>query len=433
METLNKIKVFIRGLAPSKAVSAYHWLWSWGAAIFYGFPSRRLRVIGVTGTSGKSTVVELTAQILEQAGYRVASASSICFRLGHQKKENQLKMTMPGRGAMQRFLFQAVRAGCHYAVIEVTSEGISQHRHKFIDFDALVFLGLSPEHIERHGSFENYRQTKGKLFAQLAKSRKKDQVIIVNADDQQADYFLSFKADRYIGFGRRPRGKAKEGVYLKDISLSPQGSAFSFDGQSVEWPLRGEFNVFNGLAAAAAARSQGIPLDKSARALRQVKGIPGRMETVINEPFSVIVDYAHTPKALESVYQTIRQGLKGRLIAVLGACGGGRDKWKRPVFGKLAATYGQVVILTNEDPYDEDPQQIIDQVKLGIPNDFSGDLLIIPDREAAIKKALQLAQPGDVVVITGKGSETLMCWANGRKISWDDREVVRRLWTGLKT
>lgn len=433
MEMLNKIKVFIWRLAPEKAVNAYHWLWSLGAAVFYGFPSRRLKVIGVTGTSGKSTVVELTTHIMKEAGYRVASSSSICFRLGDQKKENHLKMTMPGRGAMQKFLFQAVRTGCQYAVIEATSEGISQHRHKFIDFDALVFICLSPEHIERHGSFENYRRTKGRLFAQLAKSRKQDKTIIVNVDDRQADYFLSFRADRYLGFGRASREKTKEGVYLEDISLSPQGSRFSFNGQSVEWSLLGEFNVFNGLAAIAAAWSQSIPFDKSAQALRQIKGIPGRMEVAISEPFSVIVDYAHTPKALESVYRTVQQGLKGRLIAVLGACGGGRDKWKRPVFGKLAAEYGQVVILTNEDPYDEDPQQIIDQVKSGIPNDFSGDLSIIPDREKAIRKALQLAQPGDAVVVTGKGSETLMCWANGRKIPWDDREVVRRLWAELRT
>lgn len=432
MKTLNKIKSLIRDLTPDILVSFYHWLWSLGGAIRYGFPSRGLKVIGVTGTSGKSTVVELTAHILRENGYRVASASSIRFQIADRVEENRLKMTMPGRGAMQRFLYQAKQAECQYAVIEVTSEGISQHRHKFIDFDALVFTCLSPEHIERHGSFDNYRQTKGRLFAQLAKSRKKNRTIIANVNDPQAAYFLSFKSDRRIGFGRKSDQPVDQGVYLEEMSLSAKGGRFIFNGQLVEWPLWGEFNVFNGLAAAAAAWSQGVSLSKSAQALCQIKGISGRMETILSDPFHVIVDYAHTPKALEFVYQTVKQNIKGRLLVVLGACGGGRDKWKRPVFGQLAAKYAQIVILTNEDPYDEDPMQIIEQVQSGVPKDFSGLLLIIPDREAAIKKALQLIKPTDAVVITGKGSESLMCWQNGQKVPWDDRAVVRRELANLK-
>jgi UDP-N-acetylmuramoyl-L-alanyl-D-glutamate--2,6-diaminopimelate ligase len=433
MKTLNKIKSLIRSLTPKTLISFYHWLWSFGGAIRYHFPSRELKVIGVTGTSGKSTVVELTAHILREDGYRVASASSIRFQVADQVEENRLKMTMPGRGAMQRFLYQAKQAQCQYAVIEVTSEGISQHRHKFIDFDALVFTCLSPEHIERHGSFDNYRQTKGRLFAQLAKSRKNNRTIIANVNDPQAPYFLSFKSDRRIGFGRESNNSVDQGIYLEEMSLSAKGGRFVFNGQLVEWSLWGEFNVFNGLAAAATAWSQGVSLSKSAQILSCTKGIPGRMETVLDDPFRVIVDYAHTPKSLEFVYQTVEHNIEGRLLVVLGACGGGRDKWKRLVFGQLAAKYAQVVILTNEDPYDEDPMQIIEQVRSGIPKDFSGQLLIIADRRMAIQKALQLAKPKDAVVITGKGSENLMCWQNGQKIPWDDRAVVRKELASLKT
>jgi UDP-N-acetylmuramoyl-L-alanyl-D-glutamate--2,6-diaminopimelate ligase len=432
MKILNTIKKTVHRLTPRMIISVYHFLLVLSGAIFYRFPSSRLKVIGVTGTSGKSTVVELTAHILRTAGYKTASSSSIQFSLDDQSVRNELKMTMPGRWAMQRFLAQALEKGCQYVVLEITSEGISQHRHRFIDFDALVFTNISPEHIERHGSFEKYLQAKSLLFKGLKKSTKQNKATIINVDDKYTDHFLNFQADRKIGFGQKNNKKLSSGVYLESMELSPSGAQFSFDGNSVSWPLLGEFNVMNGLAAIAVACSQGIPCAKSAQALGQIKSIPGRMEVVVDNPFSVIVDYAHTPKALKSVYETARLGLKGKMILVLGGCGGGRDRWKRPVFGKIAEEFGDIIILTNEDPYEENPMTIIEQIRAGISSSFSGKCSIVLDRERAIKKAINLAQPQDVVIITGKGSESVICEANGRKTPWDDREVVRRLWGEIK-
>lgn len=400
------LKGLIKKLIPSFLLNFYHYSLAAMGAFFYGFPSRRLTVIGITGTSGKSTVVELSSSILEEAGFKVASLSSIKFKIGDKERENRLKMTMPGRLKLQRFLRQAVRAGSKYLVLEVTSEGIKQYRHKFIDFDVAVLTNLSPEHIESHGSFEKYRGAKLQLFESCQK------IHIINLDDKNAGYFWEIPAEKKIGYRLNERAK-----------LLPENLS-----------LLGEFNLYNALAAAHIALSQGISLEVCKKALEKVKAIPGRMEVVIREPLRVVVDYAHTPEALEKVYETLRAKLVqgAKLVCVLGACGGGRDKWKRPVLGKLAVQYCQEVIITNEDPYDENPMEIIEQVASGAekirinqPNQYKSVVLKILDRREAIKKALELANPGDVVVVTGKGSEPWMCLAHGRKLLWDDRKVVR--------
>ena len=360
-------------------------------AFFYGFPSRKLKVIGVTGTNGKTTTTEMIAKVLEEAGYKVALINSIRFKVGEVAKANMFKMTMPGRFFIQRFLRKAVSSGCQFAVLEVTSEGVKQHRHRFINFNTAVFTNLTPEHIESHGSFEKYRAAKGELF----KACKN--IHIVNQDDPSADYFLRFPSLKKFLYGEKD----------KNLLL-----------QSVK--LLGEFNVYNALAAVKVGLSQGIDWETCKRAIEKIAVIPGRMEQVISEPFKVIVDYAFTPNALGKVYQTVKT-LNPRMVCVLGSAGGGRDKWKRPVLGELAAKYCDKVIVTNEDPYDENPMGIIEQVAEGA----KGRVEKILDRREAIKRALEQAQPGDVVVITGKGSESWICVENGRKIPWDDRQVAR--------
>jgi UDP-N-acetylmuramoyl-L-alanyl-D-glutamate--2,6-diaminopimelate ligase len=284
--------------------------------------------------------------------------------------------------------------------LEVTSEGIRQHRHQFIDFDVAVFTNLAPEHIESHGSFEKYRAAKGKLF-QATKN-----IHIINLDDPHADYFWQFPAITKIGYKKQDFEK------FQPLSLK----------------LPGEFNIYNALAAIYFALSQGIDLKTCQRALEKVEGIPGRMEIVIKEPFQAIVDYAHTPDALEKVYKTIN----GRKICVLGSAGGGRDRWKRPKMGEIASKYCDEIILTNEDPYDENPSQILSQIKSGIPDTKHQILDTILDRREAIKKALNLARPGDTVIITGKGCEPWLCVENGKKIPWDDRKIVREEFNRLK-
>ena len=421
------IKRKIRNLVPDSWIDFYHRALAFGGAFFYRFPSRSIKVIGVTGTSGKSTSVELISQILSDNGSKVASFSSIRVRVGDEEKPNKLKMTMPGRGRLQKFLRKARDNNCRYAVIEVTSEGIRQHRHRFIDFNTIVFTNLSPEHIERHGGYNNYKKTKGELFDYLSESCKEDKKIIANIDDKESPYFLKFEADHKIGFGINPFYKdfSGEQIIAKNVDLKVNGSTFKINNTKFELNLLAEFNTYNALAAISVAYSEGLEMDDIAASLININSMPGRMELVTKEPFTVVVDYAHTPKALKEVYKTlISLSKKGQLIGVLGACGGGRDKWKRPVFGEIAAAFCDQIILTNEDPYNEDPLKIIKDVEEGLPEDCSC-YQIIEKREQAIKKALQKAMAGDIVVITGKGSENLMCLSNGEKVPWDDREIVR--------
>jgi UDP-N-acetylmuramoyl-L-alanyl-D-glutamate--2,6-diaminopimelate ligase len=392
----NLIKKFI----PPFLLSWYHFLLAFLGAVLYFFPSKKIKVIGVTGTNGKTTTTEMISKILEEAGFKVALLNSIRFKIGNIEEPNMLKMTMPGRFKIQRFLRRAVNFGCQYAILEVTSEGIKQHRHRFINFEAAVFTNLTPEHIESHGSFEKYREAKRKLF----KATK--EIHVINVEDRNSEYFLKFPAKKKITYG------LKKG----DINL---------ENTKAKLKIPGEFNLYNALAAISTAVSQGIEKDFAVKVLEKFKGVPGRMEEVISQPFKVIVDYAFTPNALEKVYQTLTHQLvnpsTNKLICVLGSCGGGRDKWKRPVLGKIAAKYCDEIIVTNEDPYDEEPIGIINQVAAGT-NERAKKIL---DRREAIREALKIARPGDTVIITGKGCEPWICVARGKKIPWDDREVVR--------
>jgi len=398
------IKNLIKKLLPPFVISWYHFLLAFFGALMYGFPSRKLKVVGVTGTNGKTTVVNMTAACLEAGGYKVASLSSIKFKIKEKEKPNLLKMTMPGRFKIQKFLRQAADAGCQYAVLEVSSEGIKQHRHEFIDFTVAVFTNLSPEHIESHGGFENYKKAKGKLFEAVKK------IHVVNIDDKSAEYFLQFPASQKYG-------------YSNSESSNDEGLTSIIKGRDIGLKLQmpGEFNIYNALAAIAVGLSQDIPLEICKKAVESIKGVPGRMEIVIKEPFKVVVDYAVTPDALEGLYKTLKKEFSPeKLICVFGSCGGGRDKWRRPVLGEIAERYCDRIILTNEDPYDENPEKIIEDISKGI----KGEPEKILDRGRAIRRALELASSGDAVAISGKGSEPQMALAKGKKIPWSDREVV---------
>jgi len=414
------MKTAIKKLIPEGVKGFYHYMWSLAGALYYGFPSKKIKVIGVTGTGGKSTVIAMASKILEEAGYKVAYSSSIVFKWGNIQEENKYKMTMPGRFVLQKFLNRAVSEGCDYAIIETTSEGIKQFRHKFIDFNVAVITNLNPEHIEAHKGFENYKREKGKLF-KITKG-----LHIINLDDSHKDFFLNFPADRIVTYGI----ENKNADYVaENIVVSPEGSTFKIDGIDFELQLLCEFNIYNALAAVAIGASQGVSLSQCSDAIKKVGQVAGRTERVIDNPFYVFVDYAFVPISLEKVYQFLKPK-NGKLICVLGACGGGRDSWKRPVLGSIADKYGDYIIVTNEDPYDENPQSIIDQVSSGIKN--TNKLFKIFNRREGIKKALELAKPGDTVIITGKGCEPWICWENGRKEAWDDRVVVREEFKKLK-
>ena len=394
----------IKKYIPKFVFKIYHFILAFLGALFYGFPSKKIKVIGITGTSGKSTTVNICDSILRQGGFKVASMSSIRFKFGEEEIPNELKMTMPGRLKIQKFLKGAVKRDCDYAIIEVTSEGIEQFRHKFINFEVAIFTNLSPEHIESHGSFENYMKAKGKFFKDVKK------VHILNKDDEHFEYFNSFSAIKKITYSIINISDFK----AKNVLVSKNGSDFYLKDVLFKTNLLGEFNVYNSLAGIALGQSQGISLEDCKQGLLNAKNVSGRMEKVISEPFSFYIDYALTPVALEKVYKYLNPD-----IVILGACGGGRDKWKRVVFGKLASKYAQTVIITNEDPYDEDPEAIIDDVLKGVGE--KGIKII--DRRDAIKKAIEIVKPGQTIVITGKGSETCIM-EKGVKKDWNEKQVI---------
>ncbi len=405
---------------------AYHYFLSILAAILYRFPGRGIKVIGVTGTNGKSSVVHLISEILEEDGFSLASLSSIEFKIKSRTWPNNLKMTLPGRFKLQSFLKEAVKTKCHYAILEMTSEGIKQHRHRFIGFGSIVFTNLTKEHLESHGGFDNYKKAKGNLF----KALNKDGKTIINLDDKDADYFLDFEAKEKWGYGLTQIKKGIDKlVQAKDFQFNRNGINFRLGNLDFNSNLLGRFNLYNILAAMAACLAESIPLEDIKEGIEKAKGIPGRLEIVIKEPITVIVDYAHTPDALEKVYQTIRESFNGRIIGVLGSAGGGRDKWKRPEMGKIAEEYLNKIVITNEDPYDENPNKIIEEVAKGIKQKPVEKII---DRREAISLALKSAQPGDIVIITGKGCEPWIVSAKGKKIPWDDRKVVKEEFNKLK-
>jgi len=381
---------------PKFVFKIYHYLLALAGAVVCGFPARKLIVIGVTGTKGKSTTVVLAGKIFQEAGYKVGWVSSLTINYGDGEIMNKYHMTMPGRFFIQSALAKMAKNGCKYAIIEVTSEGIKQFRHKFIKFSGAVFTNLAPEHIEAHGSFEKYRDAKLELFKATAKN--KNSFGVYNIDDENVEWFLKYPIKNQYKFS------------LKNNKIDFKSN------------LIGEFNAYNVLAAIIIAKSQGIPEGVAQKALEKVKFIPGRVEE-INEgqDFKVIVDLAHTPDSFEKVFKVFKQMPHKRIISVFGAAGGGRDKWKRPELGKIASENSDIMIICNEDSYDESEQKIADEIATGCKKTKPE---IILDRRKAINKALSLAQKDDIVLILGKGTEQTMVIGKNKSY-WDDREVVR--------
>jgi UDP-N-acetylmuramoyl-L-alanyl-D-glutamate--2,6-diaminopimelate ligase len=382
------------------------------ATIWYRFPSRQIVVIGVTGTKGKSSVCEMLAHILETAGTRVALTSTIHFRIAGIEEPNRFKMSMPGRFFMQQFLRRAVTAGCTYAVLEMTSEGAKLWRHAGISMNALIFTNLTPEHIESHGSFEKYRDAKLRLRDALSFSSKHPKAIISNLDDEYGLLFMNARGAQHIGY------RLTDGT---PYHANEAGISFTWEGHTISSSLKGAFVIRNMLAAAHAAKWLNIDTATIVQALSSLSVIRGRGEEIkAGQPFPVVVDYAHTAESLEALYTAYAPA---RRICVLGNTGGGRDRWKRPKMGAIAEHYCSDVILTNEDPYDEDPRAIIDEMVAGMQQPPT----IIMDRRAAIKEAIRRADAASAVLITGKGTDPFIMEKGGTKIPWDDATVAREI------
>ncbi len=403
---LDRLLRFVKKIIPEQIFRffqpVYHKTLSLLGAFLYGFPAESLKVIAVTGTKGKSTVVVMLTKIFEDAGFAVASLGSLGTKIKDETWPNTLKMTMPGRFKLQKFLAQARDAGAQYVFLEATSEGIAQHRLTGVRVECAVLTNLRPEHIESHGSFVDYKKAKEKLFTHTSHAH------VLNADDPYFSDFARFKALKKITFGM----------------LHGQVTPKKFP---IRLKLLGDFNQLNALASMAVAQVYGLDVAGVVRTLEQIESIDGRMEYFEHNGKHVIVDYAHTPDSLENVLRTVRDMADkkvGRLIAVFGAAGGGRDRWKRPVFGRIGARYADEVILTNEDPFDENPDTIISEVNAGIPKEFCDHVQKIMDRREAIETAILHATAKDYVVITGKGSEVSMALAGGKKIPWSDKTIV---------
>ncbi|MEZ0208811.1 MAG: Mur ligase family protein [Candidatus Paceibacterota bacterium] len=412
---MEKLLRKIEKLIPKKIYKlfqpAYHFLLAVIGVVLYRHPSRHIYVIGVTGTKGKSSTVEFVNAVLEADGNKTAILSTIRFKIGDDTRPNKYKMTMPGRFFTQKFLRDAVNAGCRYAVIEMTSEGARFYRHLGVELDALIFTNLSPEHIESHGSFAQYKRAKLRLVQRLAKSQKPMRLSIANIDNEHAPSFLISPVEKNLGYS------LKDVQILEETSID---STIKWYDMDIHIPLPGKFNISNALAALTLSQELNISLETAKKGIENLSLIRGRVERVdAGQNFTVIVDYAHTDDSLRKLYETFPTSRK---IAVLGSTGGGRDSWKRPVLGKIADEYADEIIITNEDPYDEEPMKIINEVASGIEKHTP---IIIVNRREAIAKAFSLAKEGDTVLITGKGTDPYIMGPNGTKESWDDATVAR--------
>lgn len=405
---LRKVEKFIPRKVYKFFQPAYHYGLATIGAIRYGFPSRKIKVIAITGTKGKSSTTEFVNAILEEAGYKTSILSTIRFKIGDETKKNLFKMTMPGRFFVQKFLHDSVTAKCDYAIIEMTSEGARFFRHTHVSIDYLLVTNITPEHIESHGSYEKYLECKLRIASQLKNSSKKEGVkkVIITTDTQpDLQKFHNYKVDKNITINTSD---------LSDIDIF----------------LPGDFNKVNAKLALTLASEIDIDEDVAKRAVKNLKNIAGRADEVKvceEQKFKVVIDYAHTVDSLEKIYSAY----PGYRIGVLGSCGGGRDKAKRPQLGAAADRSCEIVIVTDEDPYDDDVMEIMNDVAGGINAKSLGESLFInPDRRDAIALAIQKAKKmaeekeNVSVIVTGKGTDPYIMRANNKKEKWSDRDVA---------
>lgn len=396
---------------------------------FFDYPAREMRLIGITGTNGKTTTTYLIRSILQTAGYRVGLIGTIQTMIEDQIMP--VKNTTPDVLDLQEILRKMADAQVDYVVMEVSSHALTLGRIAGCEFDVGIFSNLTQDHLDFHKTFEHYILAKAKLFDLLTQpvQYKPHKTAIINLDAVAADIMLNHAACPTITYGiENPAADLKAG----QIDVTGKGVQFVITGvfgeQRFKLNITGAFNVYNAMAAIGAGIAEHVPLATIVQAIESAQSVPGRFEIVdAGQPFSVIVDYAHTPDGLENVLKTAGQFAQGRVITVFG-CGGDRDRTKRPIMGRLAAQYAEVVIATSDNPRSEDPISILREIEAGIQETIqpNASYEVIVDRRVAIAKALSLAQPGDVVVIAGKGHETYQVLRD-QVIHFDDREVVREI------
>ncbi|MFC5532178.1 UDP-N-acetylmuramoyl-L-alanyl-D-glutamate--2,6-diaminopimelate ligase [Cohnella yongneupensis] len=395
---------------------------------YYGRPSHRLRPIGVTGTNGKTTTTYLIEKILADAGGKPGVIGTIETRYGGN--HYPMSGTTPDALELQGIFKSMVDAGTDRCIMEVSSHALEQGRVKGCRFRTAVFTNLTQDHLDYHGSMDAYERAKGLFFSRLGNvyfdDPKQRTFAVLNVDDPVASNFAKMTAAETITYGIDNDAQLR----ASQVTISARGTSFKLDSfwgsRQVNLKLVGKFNVYNALAALGAAICEGIELKDSVRSLEQIAGVPGRVEPVnAGQAYAVIVDYAHTPDGLENVLRTVKELANGRVICVFG-CGGDRDRAKRPIMGRIAAEYADAVIVTSDNPRTEDPYLIMQHIESGllsasVPRE---KYVLVPDRRAAIEKAVEMASPGDVVLIAGKGHETYQL-IDGVAYEFDDRLVAK--------
>jgi UDP-N-acetylmuramoyl-L-alanyl-D-glutamate--2,6-diaminopimelate ligase len=427
---MNSIKKKI----PDVFKVAYHYVVSNFAALINGYPAKKMIIVGITGTKGKTSTANFVWSVIHAGGYKAGLISTAIFRYGADEEPNPYHMTMPDAFIIQENLKKMHKKGIEVVVIEMTSEGMKHYRHAGIPVDIAIFTNLTPEHLPSHkNDFEVYKKAKTKLFTALGKKQKKlrnlpiSRAIIANKDSEHSDYYLQFTADKKVTFGIESGD-----VRATDIANEKTGVSFLVNNERFIISIFGAFNVYNALPAICVGNILGIPADKIKKGLISLAVIPGRMEEIDEgQNFTLFVDYAHEPVSINAVL-TASEGIKNpnsKIIIMFGAEGGGRDKRKRIPMAQLCAQKADYVVVTDVDSYDDDPQEIIDDVSLAV--ELSGkirgkSLFAILSRKEAIEKCLSLANEGDIVIITGKGAEQTMITKTGA-IPWNEREIVRNL------
>jgi UDP-N-acetylmuramoyl-L-alanyl-D-glutamate--2,6-diaminopimelate ligase len=396
------------------------------ATIFYNYPSDKLNIIGITGTNGKTTVSYLIESIFKENGKKVGILGTIAYRLG--EKILPAPITTPQSSDLQQMLRKLVNEKFSTVVMEVSSHALSLDRVEGCEFDSAIFTNLSREHLDFHQSMEDYLQAKIKLFSTLGKDTRKERekLAVLNLDDPATEKIMQLTKAKIITYSI----EKKADVVAKNIKLNLEKTTFTLlspDGEvKISLPLIGKYNVYNALAAIALALGQGMGLDIIKRGLEKVSSIPGRFEKIdCGQPFTVIVDYAHTDEALRKLLHACRELRPRRIITVFG-CGGDRDRGKRPLMGEVAVGLSDYAIVTSDNPRSEDPERIALDIEVGIKRKKENNYQTIIDRFQAIEKALSMAEKGDMVVIAGKGHEDYQLFKD-RRIHFDDREVARKI------
>jgi len=392
------------------------------AANFYGHPSQQLRVVGVTGTNGKTTTTHLIQAILNEYNKPAGIMGTLYARLGDITRD--YGHTTPESADIQEFFRLLADNAAEYVVMEVSSHALDLNRVDAIQFGAAIFTNLTQDHLDYHQTMENYRQAKLKLFQMV--DVKPENFCIVNNDDPSASHFTEASPVPYYTYGI----KSAADVRAVEIQSTLKGTRFTvlFKDQSfpVNMKLIGGFSVYNALAAITFALAEKIPVPVIQQVLANIEGVPGRFEQVdLGQDYTVVVDYAHTPDGLENILRTARELAENRLITVFG-CGGDRDRTKRPLMGEIAGRYSDFCIVTSDNPRTEDPQAIIDDILPGLNRVENARYAVVPDRREAIRHAINIAKSGDLVVIAGKGHETYQL-VMGQVLDFDDRLVAAEM------